>query len=45
MTGQVTRITEDIEGERITDVMHTDIFNKFLDIIMNRVICIKVIIK
>ena len=45
MTGQITKITEDIEGERITDVMNTDIFNMFLAIIMNRVICIKVIIK
>ena len=26
MTGQITRI-KDIEGERITDVMKTDLFN------------------
>ena len=43
MTGQITRITEDIEGERITDVMNTGIFNKFFTLIMNRVICKKVI--
>ena len=45
MTGQITRIKEDIEGERITDVMNTDIFNKFLAITMNRIICIKIIVK
>ena len=37
MTGQITRITEDIEEERITDVVNTDIFNKFFAVIMNRV--------
>ena len=45
MTGQITRIKEDIEGERTTDVISTNIFNNFLAIIMNRVICIKVITK
>ena len=45
MTGQITRIKENSEGERITDVMNTNIFNSFLAIIMNRVICIKVITK
>ena len=45
MTGQITRIKEDIEEERFTDVMNTDIFNKFLAIIMNRIICIRIIIK
>ena len=37
MTGQITRI-KDIEGERITDLMNSDIFNKFLALIMNRII-------